>query len=138
MQKITNVKERLLPEGGKLGAVPIATNLAGRGVDIMLGGFPFNKNEHDKIAALGGLCVFGTERHDARRIDNQLRGRSGRQGDPEETRFLVSLEDSLMRIFASDTVKKLMNRFGIPEDEAIENSLITRSLESAQTKDRRI
>jgi preprotein translocase subunit SecA len=80
------------------------------------------------------LAVFGTERHDARRIDNQLRGRSGRQGDPGETRFFVSLEDSLMRIFASDTVKKMMNRFGIPEDEPIENSLITKSLENAQTK----
>ncbi len=121
-------------QAGKLGAVTVATNMAGRGVDIKLGGMPFDQSQYEKVKALGGLCVFGTERHDARRIDNQLRGRAGRQGDPGETRFFVSLEDSLMRIFASDTVKKLMNRFGIPEDEPIENSLITRSLEGAQTK----
>jgi preprotein translocase subunit SecA len=78
--------------------------------------------------------VLGTERHEARRIDNQLRGRSGRQGDPGETRFFVSLEDNLMRVFASDTIKNLMGRFGIPEDEPIENSMVTRALESAQTK----
>jgi preprotein translocase subunit SecA len=83
---------------------------------------------------LGGLAVFGTERHDARRIDNQLRGRAGRQGDPGVTQFFVSMEDSLMRIFANDIVKRMMNRFGIPEDQPIENSLITRSLENAQTK----
>jgi len=86
------------------------------------------------VRDLGGLFVLGTERHEARRIDNQLRGRSGRQGDPGETRFFVSLEDSLMRVFASDTIKSLMGRFGIPEDEAIENRMVTRSLESAQTK----
>ncbi len=119
---------------GKFGAVTVATNMAGRGVDIKLGGFIFDKEEYEKVKSLGGLCVFGTERHDARRVDNQLRGRSGRQGDPGETRFFVSLEDSLMRIFANDTVKKMMNRFGIPEDEPIENSLITRALENAQTK----
>ena len=78
--------------------------------------------------------MLGTERHEARRIDNQLRGRSGRQGDPGETQFFVSLEDSLMRIFATDTIKKMMGRFGIPEDQPIENYLITRSLENAQTK----
>lgn len=119
---------------GKFGAVTVATNMAGRGVDIKLGGFIFDKEEYEKVKSLGGLCVFGTERHDARRVDNQLRGRAGRQGDPGETRFFVSLEDSLMRIFANDTVKKMMNRFGIPEDEPIENSLITRALENAQTK----
>ena len=130
-----NEKEgEIIAQAGKLGAVTVATNMAGRGVDIKLGGMPFDEKESEKIKSLGGLAVFGTERHDARRIDNQLRGRAGRQGDPGETRFFVSLEDSLMRIFASDTVKKLMNRFGIPEDEPIENSLITRSLESAQTK----
>ena len=87
-------------QAGKVGAVTIATNMAGRGVDIKLGGMPFDQAEYEKVKALGGLCVYGTERHDARRIDNQLRGRSGRQGDPGETRFFVSLEDSLMRIFA--------------------------------------
>ncbi len=124
----------IVAEAGKPGAVTVATNMAGRGVDIKLGGVQFDSVEYEKIKSLGGLTVFGTERHDARRIDNQLRGRSGRQGDPGETRFFVSLEDSLMRIFANDTVKKMMNRFGIPEDEPIENSLITRSLENAQTK----
>jgi preprotein translocase subunit SecA len=119
---------------GKRGAVTVATNMAGRGVDIKLGGFIFDKEEYEKVKTLGGLAVFGTERHDARRVDNQLRGRAGRQGDPGETHFFVSLEDSLMRIFANDTVKNMMNKFGIPEDEPIENSLITRSLESAQTK----
>jgi preprotein translocase subunit SecA len=124
----------IIASAGKFGAVTVATNMAGRGVDIKLGGTVFDKGEYEKIKALGGLCVFGTERHDARRIDNQLRGRSGRQGDPGETRFFVSLEDTLMRVFASDAVKNLMKRFNIPEDEPIENGLITRSLESAQTK----
>jgi preprotein translocase subunit SecA len=86
------------------------------------------------VKKLGGLAVFGTERHDARRIDNQLRGRAGRQGDPGATQFFVSLDDSLMRVFANDIVKKMMNRFNIPEDQPIENSLISKSLESAQTK----
>ncbi len=124
----------IISQAGKKNAVTIATNMAGRGVDIKLGGNPATVEESEEIKKLGGLFVLGTERHDARRIDNQLRGRSGRQGDPGETQFFVSLEDSLMRIFASDTIKKLMGRFGIPEDEPIQNSLITRSLESAQTK----
>jgi len=137
--KLLNAKNHekegeIVAQAGKLGAVTVATNMAGRGVDIKLGGVPFDQKEYEKVKELGGLCVYGTERHDARRIDNQLRGRAGRQGDPGETRFFVSLEDSLMRIFASDTVKKMMQRFNIPEDEPIENSLITRSLESAQTK----
>ncbi|MFH0755248.1 MAG: preprotein translocase subunit SecA [bacterium] len=124
----------IIAQAGKFGAVTVATNMAGRGVDIKLGGIHFDNSEYEKVKSLGGLAVFGTERHDARRIDNQLRGRSGRQGDPGETLFFVSLEDSLMRIFANDTVKKMMNRFGIPEDQPIENSLITKSLENAQTK----
>lgn len=124
----------IVAQAGKLGAVTVATNMAGRGVDIKLGGVPFEQSVYEKIKSLGGLCVVGTERHDARRIDNQLRGRSGRQGDPGTTQFFVSMEDSLMRIFASDTVKKMMGRFGIPEDEPIENYLITKSLENAQTK----
>ena len=119
---------------GRKGAVTIATNMAGRGVDIKLGGATATPEEADEVRSLGGLFVLGTERHEARRIDNQLRGRSGRQGDPGETRFFVSLEDTLMRVFASDTIKSLMGRFGIPEDEAIENRMVTRSLESAQTK----
>jgi len=119
---------------GAKGAVTIATNMAGRGVDIKLGGALATPEQSQEVRDLGGLFVLGTERHEARRIDNQLRGRSGRQGDPGETRFFVSLEDSLMRVFASDTIKSLMGRFGIPEDEAIENRMVTRSLESAQTK----
>ncbi len=124
----------IIAEAGKKGKVTLATNMAGRGVDIKLGGTHATPEEADEIRALGGLFVLGTERHEARRIDNQLRGRSGRQGDPGETQFYVSMDDSLMRIFASDTVKNMMGRFGIPEDEPIQNGMITRSLESAQKK----
>ncbi len=124
----------IVAQAGHKTGVTVATNMAGRGVDIKLGGVPFDKEKYEEVKSLGGLCVIGTERHEARRIDNQLRGRAGRQGDPGETQFYVSLEDSLMRIFASDTIKKLMGRFGLAEDQPIENSLITRSLETAQTK----
>jgi len=125
---------QIIAQAGRKGAVTIATNMAGRGVDIVLGGAPLVEADAEAVKNAGGLFVLGTERHEARRIDNQLRGRSGRQGDPGETQFFVSLEDSLMRVFASDTVKSLMGRLGIPEDEPIENKIITRSLESAQTK----
>ncbi len=124
----------IIAQAGRPGAVTIATNMAGRGVDIKLGGNPSTPDVYEEVKKLGGLFVLGTERHDARRIDNQLRGRSGRQGDPGETEFFVSLEDSLMRIFAVDTIKKMMGRFNIPEDEPIENKLITSSLEKAQEK----
>jgi preprotein translocase subunit SecA len=124
----------IVAEAGKKGRVTVATNMAGRGVDIKLGGALASQEEADEVRRLGGLYVVGTERHEARRIDNQLRGRSGRQGDPGETRFFVSLEDNLMRVFASDMIKNMMGRFGIPEDEPIENKLVTRALESAQTK----
>jgi preprotein translocase subunit SecA len=124
----------IVAQAGREGVVTVATNMAGRGVDIKLGGAPFQKEAHEKVKNLGGLFVLGTERHDARRIDNQLRGRSGRQGDPGETQFFVSMEDHIMRVFASDTVKNMMGRMGIPEDEPIENRLITKSLESAQEK----
>jgi preprotein translocase subunit SecA len=131
----------IVAEAGKKGAVTIATNMAGRGVDIKLGGAPRSdvspeeaEKRYEEIKSLGGLFVLGTERHEARRIDNQLRGRSGRQGDPGETQFFVSLEDDLMRVFASDTVKNLMARLKIPEDEPIAHGLISRSLESAQKK----
>ena len=123
-----------IAQAGQKSAVTVATNMAGRGIDIRLGGTPGTKKEYEEVKKLGGLFVLGTERHDARRIDNQLRGRSGRQGDPGETQFFVSLEDSLMRIFAVDTIKKMMGRFNIPEDEPIENKLITSSLEKAQEK----
>jgi preprotein translocase subunit SecA len=124
----------IIAQAGKKGAVTIATNMAGRGVDIKLGGNPATPEAYEEVKSLGGLFVLGTERHDARRIDNQLRGRSGRQGDAGETQFFVSLEDSLMRIFATDTVKKMMGKLNIPEDEPIENRLITSSLEKAQEK----
>ncbi len=122
----------IIAEAGSVGRVTVATNLAGRGVDIKLGGALATPEMRSTVLANGGLMVIGTERHDARRIDNQLRGRSGRQGDPGETRFYVSLEDKLMRVFASETLKKVMGRFGIPEDEPIESAMITKSLETAQ------
>jgi len=122
----------IIAEAGKEGRVTVATNLAGRGVDIKLGGALATAEARESVLAKGGLMVLGTERHDARRIDNQLRGRSGRQGDPGETCFYVSLEDKLMRVFASETLKKVMGRFGIPEDEPIESAMITKSLETAQ------
>lgn len=124
----------IVAQAGKKGTVTVATNMAGRGVDIKLGGALATPEESDEVRKLGGLFVLGTERHEARRIDDQLRGRSGRQGDPGETQFFVSLEDSLMRVFASDTVKTMMGRFGIPEDMPIENKLLNRSLEAAQQK----
>ncbi|PIP87088.1 preprotein translocase subunit SecA [Candidatus Campbellbacteria bacterium CG22_combo_CG10-13_8_21_14_all_36_13] len=124
----------IIARAGEVGAVTIATNMAGRGVDIKLGGEDNDAIAKQKVIDAGGLFVIGTERHEARRIDNQLRGRSGRQGDPGETQFFVSLEDDLMRVFSGDSVKSMMGRFGIPEDQPIQNKLITRSLESAQEK----
>ena len=124
----------IIAQAGREASVTVATNMAGRGVDIKLGGAPFEKEAYEKVKSLGGLFVLGTERHDARRIDNQLRGRSGRQGDPGETQFFVSMEDQIMRVFAADTVKNMMGRLGIPEDEPIENSIITKALENAQQK----
>ena len=123
-----------IAQAGKNGAVTIATNMAGRGVDIKLGGTPSSSEQNQEIKDLGGLYVIGTERHDSRRVDNQLRGRSGRQGDAGETQFYVSLEDELMRVFANNTIKGLMARMNLPEDEAIQHKLVSRSLESAQKK----
>ncbi len=110
---------------GQIGAVTIATNMAGRGTDIVLG---------DGVADLGGFSIIGTERHESRRIDNQLRGRSGRQGDPGCSRFYVSLEDDLMRLFGSDNVAAIMGKMGMDEDDPIEHKLISRSIENAQKK----
>lgn len=124
----------VIAQAGAKGAVTISTNMAGRGVDIKLGGATATKEAYEEVKALGGLFVLGTERHEARRIDDQLRGRAGRQGDPGATQFFVSLEDKLMRVFATDAVKGMMGRLNLPEDEPIENKLITRSLESAQKK----
>jgi len=125
----------VIAQAGRKGSVVIATNLAGRGVDIILGGTPSTPEEQQEVKDLGGLFVIGTERHEARRIDNQLRGRSGRQGDPGETQFYVSLEDELMRVFGTnDRLKSMMSRFGMPEDQPIENGFVSRALESAQEK----
>lgn len=124
----------IVAEAGKKGAVTIATNMAGRGVDIKLGGPNATESEREDVLALGGLFVIGTERHEARRIDNQLRGRSGRQGDVGETQFFVSLEDDLMRVFGSSNIKNMMGRFGIPEDEPVASKLVSRALEGAQEK----
>lgn len=121
-------------QAGQKGSVVIATNMAGRGVDIILGGNPSTPEEQEHIRSIGGLYVIGTERHEARRIDNQLRGRSGRQGDPGETQFYVSLDDDLMRIFGSDRIKGMMNRLGMPANVPIANSFVSRALESAQKK----
>ncbi len=116
---------QIIAQAGQRGTVTIATNMAGRGTDIVLG---------EGIAELGGLYVLGTERHEARRIDNQLRGRSGRQGDPGESRFYVSLEDDLMRLFGSASIEGLMDKLGMNDDMPIENKMITRAIENAQKK----
>lgn len=119
-------KEALIvADAGQPGQVTIATNMAGRGTDIVLG---------EGVAALGGLHILGTERHESRRIDNQLRGRCARQGDPGSSRFYLSLEDDLMRLFGSDNIKGMMDKLGMDEDEPIENKLVTRSIENAQKK----
>lgn len=165
---------QIIAKAGEKGAVTIATNMAGRGVDIILGGRagesviaspelvegrsnpvdggnnsgsprpPQTRSprddenswqaRHDEVAALGGLHIMGTERHEARRIDDQLRGRAGRQGDPGSSQFFVSLEDDLMRIFAPERIGRLMEVLKMPEDQAIENKMISRAIESAQAK----
>jgi preprotein translocase subunit SecA len=155
----------VVAQAGRLKAITVSTNMAGRGTDILLGGNPemiarlefkernlipeadpkaFQeavtrvegtcKIEHDKVVEMGGLHIVGTERHESRRIDNQLRGRAGRQGDPGSSRFYLSLEDDLMRIFAGDRVKNLMDRMGMPDDEPIEHPWVTKSVENAQRK----
>jgi preprotein translocase subunit SecA len=125
---------QIIAQAGRPGAVTVATNMAGRGVDIILGGNPANQEDAQKVKELGGLFVLGTERHESRRIDNQLRGRSGRQGDPGTTQFFISLEDDLMRIFATDSMRAMLNRLGLPDDVPIENRMVSRSIESAQKK----
>ena len=110
---------------GQYGAVTIATNMAGRGTDIVLG---------EGVPELGGLHIIGTERHESRRIDNQLRGRCARQGDPGSSKFFLSLEDDLMRLFGSDNIAGIMDKLGMEDDEPIEHSLVTKSIENAQKK----
>lgn len=122
----------IIAQAGRLGAVTVATNMAGRGVDIILGGNPPLPEEAQKVVKLGGLHVIGTERHEARRIDNQLRGRAGRQGDPGSSRFYLSLEDDLLKAMGSDRVKSLMDRLDLPDNEPLEHPLIARTIEMAQ------
>ena len=153
----------IIAQAGRLGAVTVATNMAGRGVDIKLGGNPeemaiqqqINENQQDnpsfleskvlqfesqvqeekqKVLELGGLYVLGTERHESRRIDNQLRGRSGRQGDPGESRFYISLQDDLMRRFQGERIESIMNKLNLPDEERIEQSMVTKSIERAQAQ----
>ena len=124
----------IIAQAGAKGAVTIATNMAGRGVDIILGGNPYEEPRAQEVCALGGLHVVGTERHEARRIDNQLRGRSGRQGDPGSSQFYVSLEDDLMRVFGSEKIQPYFQRLGLPEDEAVSHAFVTKALDSAQAK----
>ena len=130
----------IVAQAGRLGAVTVATNMAGRGTDIVLGGSPEDRlpeeweDEHKKVVDLGGLFILGTERHEARRIDNQLRGRAGRQGDPGSSRFFVSLEDDLMRRFGGERISGLMDRFGIEESVPIQAGLVTKALEQSQVK----
>ncbi|HVP90069.1 MAG TPA: preprotein translocase subunit SecA [Terriglobales bacterium] len=162
--KYHEMEAQIIAQAGRLGSVTIATNMAGRGVDILLGGNPeylareqlkrtgadlakvtpeqldkavaettkVTQEEHDKVVSLGGLHVIGTERHESRRIDNQLRGRAGRQGDPGSSRFYMSLEDDLMRIFGSERISGLMARIGMSEGVPIEHRMITRAIERAQ------
>ena len=149
--EILNAKQhekeaKIIAQAGRAKAVTVATNMAGRGVDIVLGGMPPTElktqnlklktweREHEEILKFGGLYVIGTERHESRRIDNQLRGRGGRQGDPGASRFYISLEDDLMRIFGGDRVKRMMETLRIPDDMPIEHSLISKSIEQAQKK----
>ncbi len=153
-------ESEIVAQAGRLGVVTIATNMAGRGTDIVLGGNPEGlarieaagleeeaafeaalekyekvcEDEKAKVIEAGGLYIIGTERHESRRIDNQLRGRSGRQGDPGKTRFFLSLEDDLMRIFAADWVRKMMDRLGMEEDVPIESKMVSKSIERAQTQ----
>ncbi|HIF18146.1 MAG TPA: preprotein translocase subunit SecA [Cycloclasticus sp.] len=132
---------QIIANAGALGSVTIATNMAGRGTDIVLGGKPEDgqetdewKQKHQDVINAGGLRVIGTERHESRRIDNQLRGRSGRQGDPGASRFYLSLEDSLMRIFASERVSGLMQKLGLEKGESIEHPWVSKAIENAQRK----
>jgi preprotein translocase subunit SecA len=159
--KYHEMEAEIIAQAGRYGGVTIATNMAGRGTDIVLGGNPeglarqmlkgkestkeeWNKtleqcrtqcvSEKEKVLAAGGLCILGTERHEARRIDNQLRGRSGRQGDPGSSRFFLSLEDDLLRIFGSDRISGIMGKLGMEEDVPIEHRMVSRAIENAQKK----
>ncbi|ACZ18882.1 preprotein translocase subunit SecA [Thermanaerovibrio acidaminovorans] len=163
--KFHDKEAAIVAQAGRFGAVTVATNMAGRGTDILLGGNPsflakedaaskgidpigspeeyreileryrkLCEEERKKVVAAGGLCILGTERHESRRIDNQLRGRAGRQGDPGESRFFISLEDDLLRLFGSDRIQGFMAKMGMEEGESVEHSLLTKAIENAQRK----
>jgi preprotein translocase subunit SecA len=138
--KLHEKEATIIAQAGQPGAVTVATNMAGRGVDIILGGSPDGNGEkdwqehHDRVVELGGLHIVGTERHEARRIDNQLRGRAGRQGDPGSSRFYVSLEDDVVRRFGGERIKGLMDWAGLDENTPIENALVSKAIENAQVR----
>lgn len=132
--KFHEMEAQIISQAGAKGAVTIATNMAGRGTDIILGGNPPDIIQGDEVKALGGLHVLGTERHESRRIDNQLRGRTGRQGDPGSSSFYLALDDELMRLFGTDRLSGMMGRLGMQEGEEIQHPLLTRAIENAQTK----
>lgn len=125
---------QIISQAGRPGQITLATNIAGRGVDILLGGNPVDQAEAKAVRESGGLHILGTERHESRRIDNQLRGRAGRQGDPGSSQFFVSMEDDLLRLFGGDKMKSMMDKLGLPDDQPIEASLVSRSIEQAQKK----
>ena len=131
---------QIVAQAGRLGAITVSTNMAGRGTDIILGGNPEGRDtddwqrEHDEVLNLGGLFILGTERHEARRIDNQLRGRAGRQGDPGASQFYVSLEDEIIKRFGGDRVKSIMSWSGLKDDDAVENRMVSRAFENAQVR----
>ncbi len=124
----------IISQAGRFGQITLATNIAGRGVDILLGGNPVDDEEAEKVKQAGGLHILGTERHESRRIDNQLRGRAGRQGDPGSSQFFVSMEDDLMRLFGGERMKNLMTRLGLPDEQPIEAGMVSKSIESAQKR----
>ncbi len=132
--KYHEMEAQIISQAGRKGAVTIATNMAGRGTDIVLGGNPCDKAEQEFVAQNGGLTVIGTERHESRRIDNQLRGRCARQGDKGSSRFFVALDDELMRLFGSERIASIMTRLGMEEGEAIESRLISKQIEGAQRR----
>jgi preprotein translocase subunit SecA len=132
--KYHEMEAQIIAQAGRKGAVTIATNMAGRGTDILLGGNPQDLAEYEEVKKLGGLHVLGTERHESRRIDNQLRGRCARQGDPGSTQFYLALDDELMRLFGSDRIAPLMEKLGMEEGEVIESGLVSYQIENAQRR----
>ncbi|MFA6410352.1 MAG: preprotein translocase subunit SecA [Candidatus Buchananbacteria bacterium] len=132
--KFHEKEAQIISQAGRFGAVTVATNMAGRGVDIKLGGDDATPDQEQKVKDLGGLLIIGTERHESRRIDNQLRGRGGRQGDPGSSQFYISMDDDLMRIFGSNRIKNMMETLKIPDDMPIEHGMISKSIEAAQKK----